>query len=185
MSSNTPTKTSEEKQGKDNKVQSVPFWRKHFLKLFLIVLIIASIAWGWISNIQLEKSHKKEITELKENHAEKLLTLTKRKNKEISQTLALAVRSELIDENQDQVNQYFLQVLKQPGVEKLMLVDHNTGKVLISTNKKDEGIKFQDDKLLSAKDVVTLKKDGKWYTSSPIMGLNSQLALIIMVTGKE
>ena len=185
MSSNTPANTTEKKQNKANKNESTPFWKKHFLKLFLVVLIIASLAWGWISKSQLQKAHDKEIAELNENQEARILELTELKNKDIAQTLALAIRSELIDENKDQVNQYFLQILKQPAVEKLMLVDHTSGKVIISTNKKDEGNAFDNEKLLKVKEITTIKKDDKWHTSAPIMGLNSQLAVIVMVTSAE
>ena len=185
MSKNTPAKKTEGNQNDKSIEKSVPFWKKHFLKLFLVLVVIASLAWGWISKNQLQKKHDEAMTELKEAHKAKISKLTELKNKEISQTLALAVRSELIDENKDQVNQYFLQVLKQPSVEKLMLIDHNTGNVLISTNKKDEGTKFQDQKLLKSKDVTTILKEDNWYTSSPIMGLNNQLAVIVMVTNNQ
>ncbi len=182
MSSNTPVNKTKLKQEESPKNVATPFWKKHFLKLFLVVLIIASLAWGWISKSQLQKAHDKEIVELNERQEAKILQLTELKNKDIAQTLALAVRSELIDENKDQVNQYFLQILKQPAVEKLMLVNHDTGKVIISTNKKDEGNAYDKATLLKAKEITTLKKDEQWHTSAPIMGLNNQLAVIVMVT---
>lgn len=183
MSKNTPAKKSEDSKGKTTATKTAtPFWKKHFLKLFLVLLLIVSVIWGWVANNQLQKEHKKEITELNEAHDQAIQKLYKLKNKEIAQTLALAVRSELIDENKDQVNQYFLQIIKQPSVEKVMLIDHNSGKITLSTNKKDEGSNFDDAKLFKTKDVITVKKDGNWYTATPIMGLNNQLAVIVIVS---
>lgn len=183
MSKNTPAKKKESSKDKTTVTENTtPFWKKHLLKLFLVLLLIVSVIWGWVANNQLQKEHKKEIAELNETHNQAIQKLYELKNKEIAQTLALAVRSELIDENKDQVNQYFLQVLKQPSVEKVMLIEHNSGKITLSTNKKDEGTVFDDAKLYKAKDVVTVKKDGNWYTATPIMGLNNQLAVIVMVS---
>ncbi len=185
MSSNTPASKTKLKQEESSTNETTPFWKKHFLKLFLVILIITSLAWGWISKSQLQKAHDEEIAVLIERQDAKILQLTELKNKDIAQTLALAIRSELIDENKDQVNLYFLQVLKQPAVEKLMLVNHETGKVIISTNKKDEGNTYDNEKLVKAVEITTSKKDDNWHTSAPIMGLNNQLAVIIMVTSAD
>lgn len=189
MSKNTPTKKENEKTQQDKKKvaekPSTPFWKKHFLKLFLVLLLIVSIVWGWVANNQLQKEHEEAMTELKEAHKEEITSMVKLKNKEVTQALALAVRSELIDENKDQVNQYFLQVLKQPSVSKIMLLNHDSGKVLISTNKKDEGTTFNMENLVKAKDLKTVMNEGNWYTAAPIMGLNNQLAVIVMVSSNE
>lgn len=189
MSKNTPTKKANEKtqqdKGKVAEKPTTPFWKKHFLKLFLVLLLAVSIVWGWVANNQLQKEHEEAITELKESHKEQITSMLKLKNKEVTQALALAVRSELIDENKDQVNQYFLQVLKQPSVSKLMLINHNSGEILISTNKKDEGTKFKMNDLVKAKDLKTVMNKGNWHTAAPIMGLNNQLAVIVMVSSNE
>ena len=176
---NTPSKVKEEEE--KNKT---PFWKKHFLKLFLLLLILVSLIWGYVSKIQLQNTHDEEIAELTQDHQGKIQQLSKRKNKALTQVIALAVRSELIDENKDQVGQYFNQILKQPDIEKLMLINQNTGKVIMSTNKKDEGSIFDDKQLYSAKDIITLTKGDKWYSASPVMGLNSQMATIIVVSSK-
>jgi uncharacterized membrane protein YgcG len=176
---NTPSKVKE-----DEKKKATPFWKKHFLKLFLVLLIIVSLIWGYASKVQLQNTHEEEIATLTQEHQSKIQQLSKRKNKAMTQVIALAVRSELIDENKDQVSQYFNQILKQPDIQKLMLIDQNTGKVIMSTNKKDEGSIFDDQQLYKAKDIITITKKGKWYSASPVMGLNSQMATIIVVSSK-
>tara|TARA_B100000508_G_scaffold141026_1_gene145246 strand:- start:17431 stop:17982 length:552 start_codon:yes stop_codon:yes gene_type:complete len=183
MSDNTPSKKVEKKDNKPE--QSTPFWKKHFLKLFLFVLLIVSVLWGWIANHQLKKEHAEEITTLKEDHEAKMFDLKKQKTKEQAQVLALAVRSEMIDENMDQVNQYFLQVLKQPGIEKIMLVNHKSGKVLLSTNKKDENTKYQKEELLKTADIKLVENKDSFETATPIMGLNNQLAVLIVVSSNS
>lgn len=185
MSKNTPAQKKDHSSPEKVSTDSTPFWKKHFLKLFLFLLLAVSIVWGLISNSQLQKQHKIALQELKAEHEEMITDIYKLKNKEVTQTLALAIRSELIDDNKDQVNQYFLQVLKQPSVEKLMLIDHKTGNILISTNKKDEGTKFSNNQLKNASDVTTVMNDGKWLSAAPIMGLSNQLAVIVMVSNAE
>lgn len=184
---NTPAKKGESSKKETNQKTNsgTPFWKKHIVKLFLAFLLIVSVIWGWVANNQLRKEHQKELTALEESHRSTLQELRTLKNKEVTQTLALAVRSELIDENNDQVNQYFLQILKQPTVEKVMLINHQSGEILLSTNKKDETAVFEHEGLYSAKDVTTEQKEGSWYTATPVMGLNSQMAALVVVFSEE
>ncbi|MGM0477883.1 MAG: hypothetical protein ACQERC_01580 [Bacteroidota bacterium] len=184
---NTPAKKDEasQKDAKQKTNPTTPFWKKHIVKLFLAFLLIVSVIWGWVANNQLRKEHREQITELEQSHRSTLQELRTLKNKQVTQTLALAVRSELIDENNDQVNQYFLQILKQPNVEKVMLINHESGEILLSTNKKDETAVFEHEGLYSAKDVTTEQKEDAWYAATPVMGLNNQLAALVVVFSED
>ncbi|GEM_PF-2294520 len=184
---NTPTKKeTTSKKSLDQKDKTTPpFWKKHFVKLFLALLLIVSILWGWVANGQLQKEHEQKLSALKQSHQTTLQELKTLKNEEVTQTLALAVRSELIDDNNDQVNQYFLQMLKQPTVERVMLVNHQTGKIILSTNKKDETATFGHKELYSTNEVVVKQKEGSPFAATPVMGLNSQLAVLIIEFSQE
>src|SRR5690554_7178212 len=45
-----------------------PFWKKHFLSLFLFVLLIISAAWGYFANRAMESKYEKEVTALTQEH---------------------------------------------------------------------------------------------------------------------
>lgn len=157
-----------------------PFWKKHFLSLFLFVLLIISAAWGYFANRAMESKYEKEITALTQEHDAEIERIKVENIKQLSNTLALAVRSEMIAENMNQVNQYFLQTLKTFDVEKVMLVDHNTSVALLSTNKKDENTNFGDPGLVNAKEAMTKMYNNHHYAATPIMGLNTQLGVLII-----
>lgn len=165
----------------NKKITEKPFWKKHFLKLFLVLLVIVSFFWGFINNQMTIKNHKKEIAALKENHENEINKLQQEEAKKVISTLAFSVRSEMIAENMNQVNQYFLQSLKNLDVERVLLVNQNSGKVILSTNKKDEENLFEIKKLLTAKEATIYEAGGeKWFVATPIMGLNTQLGVLIM-----
>ena len=157
-----------------------PFWKRNFLSLFLLTLLIISVAWGYFANRATVSNYEKQITTLTDEHQEELKRLKVEHVKQLSNTLALAVRSEMIAENMNQVNQYFLQTLKTFEVEKVMLVDQKTGKVTLSTNKKDEETIFGNKGLVQAKESMTTVYNNNTYTATPIMGLNNQLGVLII-----
>tara|TARA_R100000951_G_C2554216_1_gene153452 strand:+ start:25 stop:597 length:573 start_codon:yes stop_codon:yes gene_type:complete len=185
---NTPEKTNKEEtvssSSPENKQTKTPFWKKHFLSLLLLLGIIIAVLWGVIGKNRLEKSHQAKIEQLNANHNKLMDSIVHEKAKMITSTLALAVRSELIDENKDQVNQYFLQMIKNKQISKIMLVNHKNGEIEMSTNKKDESMTFQNETLLLAKDVISEINENAIITATPIMGLNNQMAVLIVETSK-
>jgi hypothetical protein len=54
----------------------------------------------------------------------------------------------------------------------------------MSTNKKDESTLFKNKTLLNAKNVISQNKSNEIMTSTPIMGLNSQMAVLVVETSK-
>src|SRR5690554_7925205 len=180
---NTPVKKDESfnTDSFDKKtVAKKPFWKRHFLSLFLLTLLIISVAWGYFANRSTVSKYEKQITTLTQTHETELQDLKVEDIKQLSNTLALAVRSEMIAENMNQVNQYFLQTLKTFELEKVMLVDHNTSVALLSTNKKDENTNFGDPGLVNAKEAMTKMYNNHHYAATPIMGLNTQLGVLII-----
>lgn len=185
---NTPEKTNTEKTASSSspgKEQTkTPFWKKHFLSLLLLLGIVIAVVWGVIGKNNLEKEYQAKIEQLNINHNKLMDSMVHEKAEMITSTLALAVRSELIDENKDQVNQYFLQMIKNKQISKIMLVNHKNGNIEMSTNKKDESMTFQNETLLLAKDVISEANESIIVTATPIMGLNSQMAVLIVETSK-
>lgn len=186
---NTPKKANDEQKLKSTdsqksdspkKQNKTPFWKKHFLSLLLLLAVGVSIVWALISQNRLEKKHEAEIEQLISDHNSVVNDLVLDKAKLTTSTLALAVRSELIDENKDQVNQYFLQMIKNKQISKIMLVNHKSGQIEMSTNRKDESTIFQNKNLLTAKNVVSEDTGSVITTATPVMGLNNQMAVLVV-----
>lgn len=161
-------------------IKKKPFWKLHFLSLFLILLLIISVAWGYFGKQIAISNYKDQLEQLKVSQQDSLTKLKEENVRQLSNTLALAIRSSMIDENMSQIGQYFNQSLSTFKVEKFMLADQNNGKIIISTNKKDEDEIFGDQKILTAKEAILQKYDNHTYVSTPIMGLNTQLAVLII-----
>jgi hypothetical protein len=176
----TSSSSSAENNTKKMTNTKKPFWKRHLMSLFLLLLIIVSIIWGYAANRATISSYEKQITEINTSHQEKLKEIKGVHLKELLTTLALAVRSEMIAQNMFQINQYFNQSLKNVNVSKLVIVDQNTGKVLLSTNRKDEYEAFDKKVLVRTKKTILKTYGNSTYAATPIMGLNTQLGVLII-----
>src|SRR5690554_4869851 len=151
-----------------------PFWKKHFLSLFLFVLLIISAAWGYFANRAMESKYEKEVTALTQEHEAEIERIKVENIKQLSNTLALAGRSEMLAGIMHQVNESFIQSLTALDVDKVMLVDHNTSVAGLSAAKKDEITNYGDPGLVKTTEAMTKIYNNHHYAATLIMGLNTQ-----------
>ena len=102
-------------------------------------------------------------------------------------TFVWAVRSEMTRGNQEQVDQYFNQLVKTEKVEEITLVDTN-GKVLISTNKKNEGVILSTDytdEVLKIDGLHIINKRDQHVVAAPVLSFDSRIGTLIVLYKKE
>jgi len=97
-----------------------------------------------------------------------------------SKVFSWAIRSELTRENKEQVNQFFLNFIKEPGVSKVEFVNALDGRVMLSTNKKDEGLVFPNQVALATTETINYRNDSVLSIVSPVMGLNNKLGVLVI-----
>lgn len=97
-----------------------------------------------------------------------------------AKVLSWAIRSEVSRENSEQVNQFFLQFIKEANVSKAQYVDAETGAILISTDKKDEGTMILNPMVLKAEKQFAEQDSLHWRIATPVMGLNQKLGVLIV-----
>lgn len=101
--------------------------------------------------------------------------------------LVWAVRAELTRGNQEQIDQYFKQLVKSDKIQEVTLLD-KTGKIILSSNKKNEGnnldtdyanevIKIEASTIITETDVLAI--------ASPVMGLDDRLGTLLVVCDNE
>lgn len=142
---------------------------KHKLVFFLLLLLIVLAGWAGIKILTLKRGFNQEKTVITNKFAE-----------ETARVFSWAVRGEMLRENMDQVNQYFMNLVKEPGFRKIQLVDINNSTVIISTDKKDEGSAVSDTAILNATVARQLPNGDLLRTITPVMGLNSRMAVLVI-----
>lgn len=99
--------------------------------------------------------------------------------------LVWAVRSEMMRGNLEQVNEYLNQFVKEPNMKELAVASTD-GRILASTDKRREGAPaadaFPEDVLKVETITATSRKDGSILVAAPIMGLNTRLGTLVMIS---
>lgn len=112
--------TSEEsKTGNTNSakevVKSKNVFQKYPFVFILLGALIISIFWGVLKVNSLEKTHADSIEQLNLDHKAQLDSIALINASQVISSLTWAVRSEMTRENMEQVNTYFIQLIKEPS----------------------------------------------------------------------
>jgi hypothetical protein len=153
----------------EKKTSTWKYIRNHKMIFFLLLLLAIGAGWAGIKILTLKRGFNKEKTAITNRFAE-----------ETARVFSWAIRGEMLRENKDQVNQYFLNLVKEPGFRKIQLVDVSNSTIIISTDKKDEGSVVSDTTILNASVARQLPNGDLLRTITPVMGLNSRMAVLVI-----
>jgi len=171
-----------------NSVVPEPSKKKGFFRTFisrhtgvfvLLCLLIAVVIAGFIRIKLLERSFDKQQEALRVRYENKVDSLLQSDRLTTAKVFSWAVRGELIRDNRDQVNQYFMNFIKEPGVKKIKLIDPVSAKAIISTDKKEEGLVFADPAIFT-EEIAIRHHDSIIQIISPVMGLNEKIGILVI-----
>lgn len=149
--------------------------------VILILLLFGVFFWALIKMHYMEKDFKMQQSEMVNKYELKFDSLNVAKMELVSTVFSWAIRSELSRENMEQVNEFFLNFIKVPDVEKVQLVSYDSSKILISTDKKDEGQAITDRKLFASDTLHYYRTDASHIQYiTPIMGLNKRIGSLVI-----
>jgi L-lactate utilization protein LutC len=153
---------------------------KNKLVSFLCLALIALSAWTFIKISFLEKRYEKQTAELRTKYDREIDSLTTRQLELTSKVFSWAIRSELTRDNKEQVNQFFLNFIKEPGVTKVEFVDALTARITLSTDKKNEGNMYLDQVALLTDKTIHYSNNSALKVISPVFGLNNKLGVLVI-----
>lgn len=148
---------------------SMSYILRHKLVFFLLLTLIIVTAWAAIKVFTLKRNFNNEKEQISSSYME-----------ETAKVFSWAIRSEMVRDNRDQVNQFFTNLIKEPGFKKIQLVSISNSKVIISTDKKDEGTVVSDTAILNADIVKHWTEKGDMRIIAPVMGLNSRIGVLVI-----
>ncbi len=165
---------------KENKMLKFLMKKKYYLGLILIIFII--LIWQAIKVHNLETSFAKEKSELISSYNLKLDNLNMDRMKLTAKTFSWAIRSELIRQNKEQINQYFNEFIKTPDMIKLQLINPENSIIEIATDQKDVGVKNTD--YANLKEQVITSDATEFKIVTPITGLNKKIGIFVIDVNK-
>ena len=164
----------------NTKNASVSLISRHKMVFSLLLVIVIIALFSFFKIWSLENNYKKDTLKMQSDYENKIDSLTMKQLMLTSNVFSWAIRGELTRENKEQVNQYFLNFIKEPGVMKVEFVDALNSKVTMSTNKKDEGTVFTDQVALMTTKTISFKNDSVLNIITPVMGLNTKLGVLVI-----
>lgn len=173
-------KNGETPSKKENKF--LKFVMKHKYYIGLVLVIIVLLAWSFVRMAVMESDFKEEKAQVISNYELKLDSLNTDRLKLTATAFSWAIRSELIRENKEQINQFFNEFIKNPEIVKLQLINSETSIVELSTDKNDIGNKVNTFNSAQEQTIVSGFTDFQIVT--PINGLNKKLGIFVMQVNK-
>lgn len=145
--------------------------------LFFIILLIVVVVWALIKINVMEHRFTKEKEALTYAYELQIDSLTVSHLELTSKVFSWGIRSEMMHQNQEQINQFFLNYIKETDVICLSLIDPQTNMIILSTDKTQEGriLSLVD---LSQDGTVSIVEDSVFSVVTSIMGLNSKIGIL-------
>jgi hypothetical protein len=150
-------------------------------RLIIILLLVIAVAGMYVwKNVAVNRATV-QLTE----KADRIITDQNRMFLRLAVVpLVWAVRSEMIRENYDQINQYLNQFVKEQNMKEIVVAKPD-GAIVVATNKKFEGQPVTDifpaSVLQVDKLTVSSLENGDIMVASPVMGLSAKVGVLILL----
>ncbi len=170
---------------KDAALKTYTFTQKQLLIAGgCVLLVIATLLiWKSVQTASLEKAYSQREKEMQAQFANRYAEQTAAYLKSLAKPYVWALRTEVMQGNIGQVNQYNNDMVKQRNFQSVMVAD-TKGLIISSTDKKYEGKNLSalqmDNYLQTDSTVVTKTADSLLLMASPIMSFNSKLGILLI-----
>ncbi len=175
----------------DSPSMLLTFVKKHIVSVLLALALIVILIWfsakNSSNNRQFEKEKTSLITQSKNERSALIANYESEKdslrivNLEASTKIfSWSVRSELLRNNTENLNQLVNAFVKESGADLVQLIDPETNKIILSSDKKFEGTEYAQKTDFGLKEPHTLKEKGTIKIITPVMGLNTALGILIV-----
>ena len=163
---------------RDNKY--IKFVEKHNLVISLSLVILIVLLWAVIKMHNMQKDALVEKQQLTEEYEGKLENLSISSLELTAQVFSWAIRGEMLRQNMDQVYQYFTSFIQETGISKIQLIDPVSATIILSTDKKDEGVVINDTRIIQAQKTFHIPAGDRVMIINPVMGLNSMIGVLVI-----
>ncbi len=159
-------------------------WKFKVPVLFLVI-IGGGLLYFYFKIAAIESSHKEDIESTVKNYVMKIDSLHISNAEQKVKVFSWAVRSELIRNNIEQVNQFFQAFIKEKDIEKINLINPETALVILSTDMKEEGTTFSEIAIENIGKTITKIDSSGISIVSPIMGLEKKIGVLSVKIKRE
>lgn len=167
------------------KAKLVAFLKNNKAATVLTVLLLVVFIWFSIKISINENNFNNEKTQLITQYESKIDSLQIKHLEFATEVFSWSVRSELLRENTENLNQLLTVFVQQTGADIIQLVNPKDYKVLLSSDKKLEGSTLSDIKFKDLTSTVVLNKENTTKIICPVMGFNEKIGVLIVDIKQE
>jgi Ca2+/Na+ antiporter len=176
--------TQQEKQSKaGNKL--ITFLKNNKAATILSLLLIIVFIWFSVKLRMNERNFKNEKTQLITQYESTIDSLQIVHLKFATEVFSWSVRSELLRNNTENLNQLLSVFVRESGADLVQIINHEDNIVLLSSDKKFEGIRYTDLLNFEIKNTVVKEEDGLVKIITPVMGFNNMIGILIVEIRNE
>ncbi len=158
----------------------VAFFKNNKAATVLTVLLLVVFVWFSIKIRINEKKFNNEKTQLITQYESKIDSLKIKHLKFATEVFSWSVRSELLRNNTENLNQLLTVFVKESGADLVQLVNSEDKMVLLSSDKKFEGVSYSGLLNFEIKKTVVLEDGGVVKIITPVMGFNKMIGILIV-----
>ncbi len=177
-----PVKNENQSKFKDKLIASV---KKNKATTVLSVLLLVVFIWFSVKIRINEKTFNNDKTQLITQFESKIDSLQINHLEFATKVFSWSVRSELLRNNAENLNQLLSVFIKESIAELVQLVNSEDKMVLFSSNKKYEGNPYTGNLDFEIKDSVILEEGDVVKIITPVMGFNNMIGILIVELRKE
>ena len=150
--------------------------------LFLILVVV--FIWFFIKQQITESNFKKEKTELITQYESRIDSLQVEYLQFSSEVFSWSVRSELLRDNTENLNQLLSVFVRKSGADLVQLINPKDNIILLSSDKKYEGEKNKSGTFSNLTGTTVYQEANKVKIVCPVMGYNEKIGILVVELNK-
>jgi len=163
----------------------ITFFNNNKAATILTIVLLVVFIWFTIKIGTNEKNFNNEKKQLITQHESTIDSLNIKHLKFATEVFSWSVRSELLRNNTENLNQLLTVFVKESGADLIQLINPENKMVLLSSNKKFEGSPFQGNLDSEINESVVLKEKGNIKIVTPVMGFNKMIGILVVQIDRE
>jgi len=163
----------------------IAFLKKNKAASVLGLLLLIVFIWFSVKLRMNERKFNNERTQLITQYESTIDSLQIKHLKFATEVFSWSVRSELLRSNTENLNQLLSVFVRESGADLVQIINQEDNMVLLSSDKKFEGIKYSGLLNFEIKNTVVKEEGGLMKIITPIMGFNNMIGILIVEIRKE
>lgn len=185
----TQTGTAKKKSNENSfwnrlKKRFVKFIKNNKAATILFLILVVVFIWFSIKQRITESNFKKEKTELITQYESRIDSLQIEYLQFAAEVFSWSVRSELLRDNTENLNQLLSVFVRKSGADLVQLINPKDNIILLSSDKKYEGEKNKSGTYSNLTSTTVYQEPNKVKIVCPVMGYNEKIGILVVELNK-